>query len=88
MAIYEELLELEWPSEFIIEYVDGNRERLIRGDGVFITPPADDPEGHGALSANLPKKHPRHQQIGRYIRFTELRAIDTPDGRRLWPAIG
>jgi hypothetical protein len=34
----------------------------------------------------LPKKHPRNQmRNGRHIRFTELRAIYSPDGHRLWP---
>jgi hypothetical protein len=40
MAIFEELPEGHWPSEFIVEYLDGSRERLLRGEGVFITPPS------------------------------------------------
>ena len=86
MAIFDELLAIKWPREFIVEFESGARERLLRGEGVCITPPTDDPEGIGGLDANLPKKHPRNQrQCGRYVRFTELRAIYSIDGHRLWP---
>ena len=87
MAVYEEPLAIDWPSEFIVEYFDGTRECLVRGDGVSITPSADDPSDCGFLCADLPRKHPRNQEhCGRYIRFTEMRAIYAPDGGRLWPA--
>ena len=86
MAIYEELRGIHWPEEFVVEYADGTRERLLRGDGVGVIPPDDDPEGCGALCASLPKGHARNQkQCGRYVRFTELRAVYSPDGRPLWP---
>jgi hypothetical protein len=86
MAIYEELCGIHWSNEFVVEYADGRRERLLRGDGVGVIPPADDPEGYGALCAALPKRHPRSQkQCERHVRFTELRAIYSPDGRLLWP---
>ena len=86
MAIVDELMAIDWPDEFVVEYADGARERLLRGEGVEILLPADDPEGCGALSADIPKKHPRNQKMcGRHIRFTELRAIYSVDGRRLWP---
>jgi hypothetical protein len=85
MAIYEELCGSRWPSEFDVEYADGTRERLLRGDGVLIMPPAADPEGCGGLSAEMPKKHPRNRKNrGRYVRFNELRAIHSSDGRLLW----
>ncbi|HEY1189123.1 MAG TPA: hypothetical protein VGE74_15825 [Gemmata sp.] len=84
MTIFDELLLIKWPNEFIIEYCDGLKERLLRGEGVAITPPADDPEGIGGISAELPKKHPRNQSIGRCVRFDQLRAIYTTDGRQLW----
>jgi hypothetical protein len=88
MAIYEELCGIQWPNEFVVEYADGTRERLLRGDGVGVIPPADDPEGYGALCADLPKRHPRNQkQCGRHVRFSELRAIYSPDGRLLWPDV-
>jgi len=88
MAIYEELCEIRWPSEFDVQYADGTRERLLRGDGVVVIPPADDPEGCGSLSADLPKKHPRNQmKCGRYVRFNELRAIYSSDGRLLWKSV-
>jgi len=86
MAIHEELREIHWPEEFVVDYADGARERLLRGDGVEVIPPEDDPEGCGALWARLPKRHPRNQkQCGRYVRFTELRAIHSLGGRLLWP---
>ncbi len=56
-TIHEELLKIRWPREFVVEYTDGSRERLLRGDGVAIIPPADDLEGHGALCAEIPRKH-------------------------------
>jgi hypothetical protein len=88
MATYEELCGIPWPEEFVVEYADGAQERLLRGDGVGIIAPADDPEGYGALCADLPKRHPRSQGLcGRRVRFTELRAINSPDGRLLWPEV-
>ncbi|MFO0812476.1 MAG: hypothetical protein U0796_04625 [Gemmatales bacterium] len=83
--MYEQLLAIVWPPVFVIEYTCGGRERLLRGGGVSITPPADDPEGVGGLSADLPQKHPHNRPIGRYVRFSELRAVLSLDGRRLWP---
>ena len=88
MPIYEDLCAIPWPSEFVVEYADGTRERLLRGSGVLVTPPADDPEGIGVLCADLPKKHPRNQQHGRQVNFAELRAITTVDGRVLWSRTG
>ena len=84
MPIYEALRAIPWPGEFIVEYTNGTRERLLRGNGVEITPPDDDPEGCGTLTAELPKKHPRNSTYGRGIRFTELRAILSIDGQVLW----
>jgi hypothetical protein len=89
MAIYDEMLELRWPDEFIVEYVDGTRERLLRADGVGVHSAADDPDGIGGIDAGLPPKHPRiRQQIGRYVRFRQLRAICSADGQQLWPRTG
>jgi hypothetical protein len=86
MAIFEELLAIDWPGEFVVEYADGSRERLLRGEGVALAPPSDDPEGSGFLCADLPAKHPRNQKRGgRLVRFTELRDIYTSDRCRLWP---
>lgn len=84
-SVYEQLLALDWPPEFVVEYAGGGRERLLRGGGVGVTPPVDDPEGVGGLSADLPRKHPRNRPVGRYVRFSELRAVRALDGRRLWP---
>jgi hypothetical protein len=88
MPIYEDLCAIPWPSEFVVEYTDGTREHLLRGNGVHITPPADDPEGIGALCADLPKKHVRNQQHSRDVHFSELRAITSVDGRMLWSRTG
>ena len=86
MALFDELLAIDWPDEFIVEYADGAKECLLRGNGVTVTSPTDDPEECGALSADLPKKHPRNQkQCGRRIRLSDLRAIFSVDGHRLWP---
>jgi hypothetical protein len=87
MAVFEELLALTWPAEFIVEYANGAREKLLRGEGVCVTSPADDPEGYGALSAGLPKNHPNNQkQCGRWVRLSELRAVYSVKGTKLWPA--
>jgi hypothetical protein len=88
MPIYEQLCAMPWPTEFVVEYADGTRERLLRGSGVHVFPPADDPDGIGALCADLPKKRPRNQQHSRQISFAELRAITTVDGRVLWSRTG
>jgi hypothetical protein len=86
VAIFEELLALDWPGEFVVEYAGGAKERLLRGEGVVLALPEDDPEGCGFLSADIPAKHPRNQKRGcRHVRFTELEGIYTSDGRRLWP---
>ncbi|MEO6811638.1 MAG: hypothetical protein ABI353_21200 [Isosphaeraceae bacterium] len=86
MAVYDELLALDWPGEFVVEYGNGTSERLMRGEGVEFLLPADDPDECGGLFASLPKMRPRNQkQGGRFIRFTELRAVCSTDGRRLWP---
>ncbi|MEK6261107.1 MAG: hypothetical protein AABP62_21115 [Planctomycetota bacterium] len=85
MSGWEELMQVSWPGEFVIEYVDGSTELLLSGDGVSFTPAADAPDGIGAIHADLPKKHPANQkQIGRYVRYSELQAIHTPDGRVIW----
>ncbi|WP_422931887.1 hypothetical protein [Singulisphaera sp. PoT] len=87
MSIFEELRLIRWPSEFDVEYANGRRERLLRGEGVSIISPDDDPNGRGALCADLPPKHPRNQKRGgRYIYLDELRAIRSSDGSLLWPA--
>ncbi len=48
-SVYEQLLALDWPREFMVEYVAGDRERLLRGDSVQITRPDDDPEDVGGI---------------------------------------
>ena len=86
MSIFESLMKVHFPDTFFVEYVDGTREMLYRGDGIFLTRPDDDPDGIGSLSALLPKKHPQNQkQLLRYVRFTELQAIYDVGGKRLWP---
>jgi hypothetical protein len=85
MSIFESLTKLHFPDTFFVEYVDGTREMLYRGDGVTLTRPDDDPDGIGYLFALSPKKHPRNQkQLGRGVGFTELQAIYDKGGNRLW----
>jgi hypothetical protein len=84
MSIYESLSQISFPNEFIVEYHNGKRELLLRPG--LLSPPGDDPEGIGTLGGGLPKKHSRNQkQCGRAIRFSELKAIHSTDGRQLWP---
>ena len=61
MDIAAQLLDLDWPDSFVVRYRDGTTERLLRGNGIHVTPPADDPDGHGGFSADIPKKHPHNQ---------------------------
>ncbi|KAA1260953.1 hypothetical protein LF1_34950 [Rubripirellula obstinata] len=76
MDIGDELLSLDLPDAFIVRYLDGTSERLLRGNEISVTSPSDDPEGIGGFDALIPKNHPRHQhQGGRYIRYNELDSI-------------
>lgn len=85
-ACFQALSQLKWPDEFVVEYHDGQQERLLRGEGVSVMPPADDPENIGGFTGDAPPKHPRNQKrIGRFVRFSELRAIYDKQGKRLWP---
>lgn len=86
MSIFESLSKVRFPAEFIVEYQDGKRETLLRGNGVGLTAPGDDPDGIGDFSARIPKKHPQNQKhCGRVVRFSELQAIYSTDGTLLWP---
>ena len=85
MDIAGQLLSLNWPDAFVVRYRDRTSERLLRNDGVHVTPAADDPDGHGGFIADLPKKHPRNQkQCGRYVSFADLLAIRDENGDVLW----
>ena len=64
MELSEDLLALNWPDSFVVVYRDGTSERLLKGSGVCVTPPADEPDGFGAFSALIPKKHPQNQKQG------------------------
>jgi|GEM_PF-1596389 len=84
-AIYESLLAVKWPSEFTVEYTNGRRERLLKGEGVCFDWPGDAENGVGGWGASLPKKHPRNQkQIGRWISYLDLRVVYDSDGALLW----
>ena len=81
MDISDDLLALDWPESFVVVYRDGTSERLLRGPGVSVTLPGDEPDGFGAFSADIPKKHP---QCGRHVRFVELDRILDNDGNELY----
>ncbi|GAB5405921.1 MAG: hypothetical protein Aurels2KO_41520 [Aureliella sp.] len=85
MDISDDLLALEWPASFVVVYRDGTSELLLKGAGICVTPPADEPDGFGAFSALIPKKHPQNQkQCGRHVRFVELDRILDEDGNVLY----
>lgn len=85
MDLTEDLRAIDWPESFHVFYCDGSSELLLRGDGISLTPPLDDPDGIGGFDALIPKKHPKHQhQGGRYIRYTELHKIVGADGTILF----
>jgi hypothetical protein len=87
-SIYEQLLSITWPDEFVVIYSDGRSERLLKGEGVIIMLPADDPDGVGGISADLPMKHPRNQKKGgRYISFTDLKALKSINGGLIWTRV-
>lgn len=83
--IFNELSELDWPSEITVETHNGCSERMI-GDGYCLVPPGDDPEEVGYLSGAMPKKHPRNQFNGLVsVSFKDLKAIFGANGRQIWP---
>ncbi|MEM8735492.1 MAG: hypothetical protein AAGG44_14760 [Planctomycetota bacterium] len=85
MDISDDLLALEWPDSFRMVYCDGTSERLLRGEGVNVILPGDNPKGMGAFCADIPKKHSQNQtQCGRQFRFTELDRILDEDGSVLY----
>lgn len=86
MSVFQEFTELDWPEEFVVEYLDGQRERLLRGDGVSVMSPSDDPDGIGGFDGYLPKKsrHTRSQGL-RFVRFSEVRAIFDSKDSQIWP---
>ncbi len=55
MLAYEQLLHIKFPVEFVVIYTDGTTETLLRGDGICLTPPGDDPHGIGYFSAEIPR---------------------------------
>lgn len=87
MDIASELSAINWPEAFVVHYRDGRSERLLRADGVTITPPGDDPNGIGGLTASIPEKHPRNQQILRWVSLADLLAIQDERGNSLFPTI-
>ena len=89
MTICEELESVAWPEEFLVVFANHTWERLLKGDGVTITPPADDAAGVGFVTAAIPRKHPQNQrQCGRLISFAELTALKTIEGLLLWSRAG
>ena len=85
MDISKDLLALDWPDSFIVVYRDGTSERLLRGSGISVSLPGDEPDGFGAFSADIPKKHPQNQKsTGRHVRFVDLDRILDDDGNVLY----
>ena len=85
LDISDDLLALEWPDSFVVVYRDGTSERLLRGSGITVSLPGDEPDGFGAFCADIPKKHSQNQkQSGRHVRFVELDRILDEDGNVLY----
>ena len=85
MDISDDLLALNWPDAFVVVYRDGTSERLLKGNGIAVPQPADEPDGFGAFAANIPMKHPQNQKpCGRHVRFVELDRILDEDGNVLY----
>ncbi|MEM6468625.1 MAG: hypothetical protein AAF802_03590 [Planctomycetota bacterium] len=83
----EDLLALDWPHSFVVIYRDGTSEPLMRGTGVTMIIPEDDPDGFSGFCADIPKKHPHNQsQCGRCIRLVELERILDDAGNVLYQA--
>jgi hypothetical protein len=81
----EEFLAIDWPTTFVVKYKNGRSEILLRGEGVVYIPRDDDPTGRSAISAVLPKKHPRIQSVyGRNCYFDELQCIRDEAGNEVW----
>lgn len=87
--VYSEFEAIQWPERFVVVYVDGNSEVLLRGNGVMLELPGDDPvHGIGGFSADIPKKYPANKkQIGRHVRFNQIDRIEDNDGNVLWQRI-
>ena len=85
MDISADLLALHWPDSFVVVYRDGTSERLLRGSGITVSLPGDEPDGCGAFCADIPKKHLQNQkQCGRHVRFVDLDHILDGDGNVLY----
>ena len=85
MDISDDLLALDWPESFVVVYRDGTSERLLRGAGVSVSLPGDEPDGFGAFSALIPKKHSQNQKKNaRHVRFIELDRILDVDGNVMY----
>ena len=86
MMSEEDARRIEWPSSFIVRYVDGQTERLLAPDGVRMMPRADCRKDAGAISAQIQPKRPKHRSPGyRQVYFDQVEAITNEDGGSLWP---
>lgn len=84
MDLTEALREIDWPDSFYDLYCDGQSELLLRGDGIALTPPSDDPDGIGGFDATIPKRQLEQQFQGRrYVPYNELDRIVAVDGNVL-----
>jgi hypothetical protein len=80
----QEFLAIDWPVAFVVEYKDGSKETLLRGEGVSFIPSSDDPNGRAGISAYIQKRHARNQDVGRHFYFEELRTICDEAGNKIW----
>lgn len=83
-----EFLEIRWPDAFVVHYLNGTRETLLRGAATDYLLAADDPEGLGGFSAEIPPKSRTGQSPGhRLVRSNELLAVTDLAGKILWKQI-
>jgi hypothetical protein len=82
---YKELLDLNWPSQYVVKYNDGKSETFVKWQGVFLEDPSDDEEGIGGMFATFPNQDPSNKTPdARYIRFNEINTITNVNGNILW----
>lgn len=83
--IYNELLDLDWPSQYVVEYHDGKSETFVKWQGVFLEDPNDDEEGIGGMMSTFQNQDSSNKTPdAKYIRFNEINTITDVNGNILW----